>query len=81
MIRSTSAHCQAKQLQDSRRAEEDFLDWCDNQARHPAETRMVDRAFCTSWMALTLLWLIPLAAGISSVAKLASIAMALAFRG
>lgn len=77
MIRSASAHRQGSVSQSRHQAEEDFLDWCENQARNPHEARRVDRAFCTSWTALTLLWLIPVVVGIGSVAKLATIAMAI----
>ena len=77
MIRSTSAHCPGRLSQARHRADEDLQDWSDNQARHPAEIRWVDAAFCVSWTALSLLWLIPVIAGIGSAAKLASIGMAL----
>lgn len=60
MGRTSSTNRHGKLSAPGSRAEEDFLDWCDNQARSPDDQKRVDRAFCTSWLALTLLWLIPL---------------------
>lgn len=77
MGRTGSTDRHGKLLTPRSRAEEDFLDWCDNHARSPEDQKRVDRAFCTSWLALTLLWLIPVVAGIGSVVKLTAMAVAL----
>ena len=77
MIRPMAARRQASVSWSRHRAEEDFLDWCENQARRPEEIRRLDRVFCIAWSAITLLWMAPVAIyGAGAATKLASLVIA-----